>query len=137
NVYWVSSSTYSSVLVSSGLLTMPDSPLSVYSHNSLPAASAIDLSQEPSYALITQKIQFPNTLVTAANYRFWGQDLLSYGPNPGPVNPLAVLALPGSQSAPVTLTLLDKIDSQRVVVPMQDRVFDSADPFFAADSSRS
>lgn len=136
NVHWVNSGTYSSVLVSSGLLPMPDSPLTVFSQNSLPAASAVDLSQEPSYALITQKPQFPNTLVTAANYRFWGQDLLCYGPSPGSVNPLAVLALPGSHGAPVTLTLLDTIERQRVVVPMQDRVFDSADPFFAADPSR-
>ena len=136
NVYWVSSGTYSSVLVSSGRLPMPDSPLTVFSHNSLPAASAVDLSQEPSYALITPKIQFPNTLVNAANYRFWGQELLCYGPNPGAVNPLAVLALPGSQGAPVALTLLDTVDRQRIVVPMQDRVFDSADPFFAADPTR-
>ncbi|HCS45189.1 MAG TPA: hypothetical protein DIW52_20570, partial [Pseudomonas sp.] len=136
SVHWVNYGTWSSVLVCTGQLPMPDSALNVYSQNSLPAASAVDLSQEPSYALITQKYQFPNTLVTAANYRFRGQDLCSYGPHPGPVNPLTVLALAASHSAPVALTLLDTIDSQRVVVPMQDRVFDSADPFFAADSSR-
>jgi hypothetical protein len=136
NVHWVNNGTWSSVLVSSGQLPMPDSPLAVYSENSLPAASTVDLSQEPSYALITPKNQFPNTLVTAPNYKFWGQDLRSYGPSAGPVNPLSVLALTGSNTSPVALTLLNTIDSQRVVVPMQDRVFDSADPFFAADSSR-
>lgn len=136
SVHWLNYGTWSSVLVGTGQLPMPDSALAIYSQNSLPAASAVDQSQEPSYALITLKYQFPNTLVTAANYRFRGQDLCSYGPHPGPVNPLTVLALAGSHSAPAALTLLGTIDNQRVVVPMQDRVFDSADPFFAADSSR-
>lgn len=135
-VHWVSNGTYSSVLVSTGLLPMPDAPLTIYSQNSLPAASAVDLSQEPSYALITSRTQFPNTIVTAANYRFWGQDLVAYGPNPGSVNPVAVLALPGSKSAPVSLTLLNTMNSQRIVVPMQEMMFDSADAFFVADPSR-
>lgn len=136
DVYWVNNGTYSSVLMSTGMLPMPDSPLTVYSQNSLPAVASIDQSQEPSFALITQRIQFPNTLTTGANYRFRGQELLCYGPHPGPVNPLAVLALTGSHTGPVALTLLDTIDSQRVVVPLEDRVFTSADPFFVADPSR-
>ena len=136
NVHWVSNDTWSGVLVSSGTLNMPDSPLATYSENSFPAAATVDLSQEPSYALVTQKNQFPNTLTTAPNYKFWGQDLRCYGPNAGTVNPLSVLALTGSQTAPVALTLLNTIDSQRVVLPLQDRTFDSGDPFFVADSSR-
>lgn len=134
--YWENSGTYPSVLMSTGLLPMPDSPLTIYSQNSLPPLSAIDLSQEPSYSLITQRIQFPNTLTTCAHYRFWGQDLVCYGPNPGSVNPLAVLALSGNKTVPVALTLLETIDSQRIVVPLQDPVFDSADPFFVADPAR-
>lgn len=136
DVHWVSSGTYSSVLMSSGELRTPDSPLAVYSENSLPAAASIDLSQEPSYALVTPKNQFPNTLTTAPNYRFRGQELVCYGPDPGPVNPLAVLALPASQGAPVSVTLLGTIENQRLVVSMDDRLFDSAGPFFIADPAR-
>jgi hypothetical protein len=136
NVHWVNNDTWSGVLVSSGMLNMPDAPLITYSENSFPAAATVDLSQEPSYALVTQKVQFPNALTTAPNYKFWGQDLRYYSAHGNSVNPLSVLALTGSQAAPVALTLLNTIDSQRVVIPMQDRTFASEDPFFAADATR-
>ena len=136
NVHWVSNDTWSGVLVSSGALAMPDLPLATYSENSFPAAATVDLSQEPSYALVTQKSQFPNSLTTAPNYSSRGQTYITTAPlRPRSIR-CRVPALTGSQTAPVALTLLNTIDSQRVVIPLQDRTFASEDPFFAGDPAR-
>ncbi|HEY1892793.1 MAG TPA: neuraminidase-like domain-containing protein [Steroidobacteraceae bacterium] len=141
-------------LVGTGTLSMPDSPILVSEVTPpCPDISLIDLSQEPSFARITalnKKITI--SLPCPTGYQYSAQDLLSSagaeftftGLPPAPV-PLYVLARGGSPYPAVTASgkpptvsveLLAQILSPRIVVPQQEPAFDSADPFFVADLSR-
>ena len=97
-------------------------------------ASEVDLAQEPSYALITAATM-SGTLTTPLSYGYSAQDLIygSYSSaNPGAV-PLTVLCQTTSTGQPVNETLLAHIVNPRIVIPHQEPVFDSLDPFFVAD----
>jgi hypothetical protein len=125
-------------------LPMPESPLSVVELESiLPESAFIDTVQEPSYLLIatiTQGNETTPPLSAPTGYSFSGQDLV-YGtdnffgvPAQGPLN---VLCRTASPEPPVSITLLGAtITNPRIVVPQQEPVFNSDDPFFFADSSR-
>jgi hypothetical protein len=133
NLGFVTTSTASgfSNLLAVATLPMIESPLSiVQSPSLLPPSKEMDLSQEPTYALIgIQNIS--GTLVTPTNYGFSGQDLV-YGNytlnNPG-AKPLWVL----SQTS---VELLGQITNPHIIVPSQELIFDSTDPFFVADPTR-
>jgi peptidoglycan hydrolase-like protein with peptidoglycan-binding domain len=123
-------------------LAMPEAPLAVseveaWFYTLLPPASDVDLAQEPSYALITPSTQ-SDTLTTPLSYGFSAQDL-RYGDywsaNPGAV-PLNVLCQTTSTGQPVNATLLAHIVNPCIVIPFQESVFDSLDPFFVTDPGR-
>jgi len=132
------SSTGTSTLVGKGMLPMPESPLQVVELSQiLPPAQDIDMSQDPTYALIiTQSMS--GQLATPANYGFAGQDLVwgNYTlPPPGSV-PLNVLCASTHSGQPNSITLLKTITNPRVVIPVQEPVFDCADPFFVSEPQR-
>ena len=66
------------------------------------------------------------------------QDLVSgnYLSSVASAVPLYVLATPGSKLPPTSLQLLSHIPDPRIVIPVQDAVFDSSDPFFVLEPSR-
>jgi hypothetical protein len=117
------------------VLTMPESPLSVYEIQTiLPNWKLVDLGQEPTFALV--KVSgFGGQLGTPAQYGYSGQDLV-YGnytySNPGQ-QPLNVLCTMASNGQPVSLPLLGTIVNPRMVVPQWNGTFDSGDPFFIED----
>ena len=135
----VTDSSGASGLITKATLLMPESPLSVVELPLLlPGSQYVDLSQDPTYALISQDSSLSGTLATPANYGFAGQALV-YGnytlTNPGTV-PLNVLCLTSYKGTPNTLELLGTITNPCIVVPQQEPVFDSTDPFFVADPIR-
>ncbi|MBS0181340.1 MAG: hypothetical protein JSS39_02990, partial [Nitrospira sp.] len=122
-----------------GTLSMPEAPLSVVQATGLlrPDASVVDLSQEPTYALVTTK-NFTDSLATPMAYSFSGQDLISgfyFRTNPGTV-PLYVLCATTPTGQPSSIELLGRIVNPHIIIPHQEPVFDSGDPFFIADSAR-
>jgi hypothetical protein len=134
----LTSSSAVSGLATQATLPMPDSPLSVIEVPLLlPGSQYMDLSQDPTYALISTS-PLSGSLATPAKYGFDGQYLV-YGNytlgNPGSV-PLNVLCLTSAKGQPGTVELLARITNPRITVPPQEPVFDSTDPFFVADPTR-
>jgi hypothetical protein len=130
------------LMAAEGTLPAPDSPLSVtqmvlYT----PDKDLIDLSKEPSYALINRYDPYvlPFENLTPVSYGFRGQDLV-FGDwqtvNPGFVA-LDVLGLTSAGGSPAQIELLGHISDPRIVVPQQETIFNSADPFFVTDDTRS
>jgi Tc toxin complex TcA C-terminal TcB-binding domain/Neuraminidase-like domain/Ubiquitin-activating enzyme E1 FCCH domain/Salmonella virulence plasmid 28.1kDa A protein len=127
-----------------GKLPMPDAPVSwMEAASLLPPVQDIDLSQEPTYALVQPGglFAFLQLLATPTAYSFSGQDLVfgNYATaNPLTPEPLYVLqaTTPAGWTAPVSIELLNTITNPRIVIPQQEAYFDSADPFFVCDPSR-
>ena len=130
-------------LLATATLPMPDAPLAVVEDKFVfpePALNQIDIGQEPSYSRIATADFFSplQSLPVPSAYGFSAQDLVyeNYrASNPGAV-PLNVLSASTSKAAPASVELLGRIVNPRIVIPMQEPVFDSADPFFIADPSR-
>lgn len=131
-------------LVAEGMLPLPDAAIAIIEHPVYrPSPSEIDLSQEPSFALLTQshfiKFNGLNNEPVPTDYSFKGQDLTFGGwaaaNPPGPVA-LNVLSIGSKTTSPASLEVLGAITNPRIVVPQQELVFDSADPFFVADHQR-
>lgn len=126
-------------LIATATLPMPDAPLSVVQYpDTLPPAKSVDVASEPSYLLVTTggSVQFGTS---PSGYGYSAQDLVFGGYHdwtPGVV-PLNVLALTTSKSPPSNVELLATISSPRIVVPSQEPLFDSADPFFVTEPARS
>jgi hypothetical protein len=124
--------------VGAATLSMPEAPLSVAQQSALlPAANLVDLSQEPTYALVTTA-DLTGSLATPAEYIFSGQDLV-YGYWQTQVTglaPLNVLCQTTNTGQISTIELLGTIKSPHVIVPQQEAVFNSGDPFFVADPTR-
>ena len=125
----------------SGTLSVPDAPMSVIESSYLPDAELIDLSREPTYALVLTQV-LPQYLPTPPTYVFWGQDLVYGTVSPHATQILGTVPLDvlcqttnSAKVPPVSIELLGTIANPRIVVPMQEPVFDSADPFFVADPS--
>jgi hypothetical protein len=128
----------SSSLVAQAALPMPESPLAVQEAGLiLPAGQLVDISQETTYPLITTA-NLNGYLPTPAGYGFSGQNMI-YGNytlgNPGSV-PLNVLCVTSKNGQPNSLELLGAITNPTIVVPFQEAVFDSTDPFFVYDATR-
>lgn len=132
--------------IAAGTLPMPESPLSVQqaANKLLPDASLVDLSAEPTYALLTTT-SFMNSLATPTGFFFSGQDLVFGGlssQSPGypaqalGTSPLNVLCQTTAKGQPTSLELLGTIVNGRIIVPQQELVFDSLDPFFVSDPTR-
>ena len=103
----------------------------------LPDQSLIDTAQEPSIVLVTSASQ-SGSLMLPTSFGFSAQDLVVgsyYSGNPGPVA-LNVLAQSTSSGPPTSEALLNTIVNPRLVVPLQGPAFDSLDPFFVADPTR-
>jgi hypothetical protein len=125
-------------------LPQPDVPLSVVQTQRLfPDASLIDLSQEPTYALVRLQ-NLTGQLVTPTTFGFSGQTMVSgtynsnsdsFVQNTGTAA-LYVLCLTTVFGQPVNVKLLDTIVNPVIIPPQQEPVFDSADPFFVADPLR-
>jgi hypothetical protein len=120
-----------------GTLAMPEAPMRVVQSSQLgllPDATLVDTSQEPTYALVTTA-NLTGSLTAPTNYNFSGQDLV-YGywfeRNTSQV-PLNVLAQTTAAGPPASVELLGKTINTRIVVPPQEAVFDSLDPFFVTD----
>jgi hypothetical protein len=147
--YANSFSDFTSTLLAYGMQSLPDAPLDVTQPQEagglsglLPAANLVDTSQEPSYLLITQTPPPPQGWFyvppTPQNFLFKNQDLVYGGwqnANPGQVT-LYVQSQTAANAAPNSVELLGTITSPRVVVPQQESIFDSLDPFFVADPNR-
>ena len=120
-------------------LSMPEAPLKVVQDNQvatniLPDGSLMDLAQEPSYSLVVPTT-LTGTLTAPTGYSFWAQDLVYgayYNPNTGTV-PVNVLGQTSATGTPTNVLLLKKAVNARIVVPPQEAVFDSLDPFFVVD----
>jgi hypothetical protein len=125
-------------LVMQATLFMPESPLQIQEvAQILPGGQYMDLAQDPTWALIGTA-NLSGSLATPAKYGFSGQDLVwgNYTlPNPG-TQVLNVLATSTYKGQPSTVELLGTITNPRIVVPPQEPIFDSADPFFVADLTR-
>ena len=126
-------------LITSATLLMPESPLSVTEDSSiLPGIQSIDLSQDPTYALITPST-LSGTLPAPTGYGFAGQNLV-YGnytlPSAGSVA-LNVLVLSSNGGQAGTREVLGSITNPYIVPPAQEPVFDSTEPFFVGDVTRS
>ena len=124
------------LLIAEATLPTPESKLLVVeSAGILPDEQSIDLSQEPTFdsVKVTPEAKWPILEVPKpALYGFSGQDLV---PLTLPC-PLNVLCSTTSTGQPTSLELLGTITNPRIVVPPQEKIFDSADPFFIADSTR-
>jgi len=128
--------------VANGTLQMPESPLSVIELEGLgPASDLVDLTQEPTFAKLAYNTNLPGLwqLPTPTSYGFSGQDLV-YGdysqPNPGIV-PLNILCQTTANGQSTSLPLLGTITNPRIVIPQQEQPsFDSLDPFFVCDPTR-
>ncbi|MEP6862940.1 MAG: neuraminidase-like domain-containing protein [Deltaproteobacteria bacterium] len=126
-------------LVATGTLSMPEAPMRVVqsiapTQHLLPDASLVDVSQEPSYALVTSGT-LTGSLTGPANFNFRGQDLVPgywFRPELGQTV-LSVLAQATASGPPTTVQLLGTVVNPRIVVPQQEPVFDSLDPFFVSD----
>ena len=134
----VIASSGTSALVTQAILSMPESPLSILELPAVvPGSQYIDLSQEPTYANVVPA-SMSGQLPTPANYGFSAQDLV-YGnyisTNSSAVS-LNVLAATSNNGHPISVALLGTITHPRITIPMQEQVFDSADPFFVADATR-
>ena len=128
-------------LLAKASLSTPDAPLSVnvvYGANL--DGSVVNLTQEPSFSLIKVYpwATDPQFLTLPTTFRPSGQDLVygGYGAVPPGQVPLYVLSAFTSKSAPTNVELLSQIQNPRLVIPQQEAVFDSADPFFVADPAR-
>jgi hypothetical protein len=121
-----------------GTLSMPEAPLSIVQDPYLlPDPSVIDPAREPSYVLVASAPQ-SGSLMVPNSFGFSGQDLVVgsyFSPNPGIV-PLDVLAQSTSAGPPQSVVLLNTIVNPRLIIPCQEPVFDSLDPFFVADLTR-
>ena len=127
--------------VAEGSLPAPDSPFSVTQLDQYtPDQKFIDFSKEPTYALINPYNPPPQPYdQTPTSYGFKGQDLV-FGNwetvNPGPVV-LNILGLTPAGGSPAPIELLGRIGDPRIVVPQQETIFNSTDPFFVTDDARS
>src|ERR1039457_6633396 len=118
---------------------MPEAPMQVVQDTTqvptlLPPANLIDLAHEPSYALV-QKKPLTGSLAAPNGYGFWAQDLVAgnyFAPSTGTVT-LNVLSETMTGVAPASIELLGNVINPRIVIPAQEPVFDSMDPFFVAD----
>ncbi len=143
-------------LIAQATLAYPDATLSIVQNGpapsgqtslpgSLPPSSIVDLSQEPTYSLINTGSPTNDTLdgailqYTPIGFSYKGQDLVYGGwkvANPGIV-PVSILYMTGPNIAFLgSENLLGQANNPRVVVPQNELVFDSMDPFFVADGSR-
>jgi hypothetical protein len=124
--------------IATGTLSLPDAPLYVTQDpNYMPAATVVDLTQEPTYAWVTQTTE-SGDLIAPQGYSFSGQDNIYgewYQPSTGTVR-LNVLAETTANATPGNVTLLDTIVAPRIVIPQQEPTFDSLDPFFVNDPGR-
>jgi hypothetical protein len=124
-----------------GTMSLPDAPLSVVELGFfMPSSDVVDLTQEPTYSLISGTSDLYNGPLliqpTPSFYNFNGQDLVYGGwwnQNTGQV-PLYVMSLSTSTGSPGSVEVLGKITNPRIVPPQQEMIFDSADPFFVADN---
>src|SRR5664280_2336795 len=115
----------------------PESPLAaVVETNFFPAAQYVDLTQEPTYSLL--RTQDLSGMLTAPTfYQYWGQDLIPDGVySYFPLVPLNVLCATTNSGLPVNVQLLGTISNPRIVIPQQETTFDSTDPFFVDDPTR-
>ena len=123
------------VQVATGTLSMPESPMVVAEDSRLmPDAALVDLSQEPTRALVTPTT-FTSSLPTPHNYHFSAQDLRCgyyYAANPGTVS-LNVLNRKSAGWPLTSIELLGKINNPQIVIPAQEPAFDFLDPFFVVD----
>jgi hypothetical protein len=138
-VYTLVASTSASGLITTATLPMPESPLSVTEWPPLlPGSQYMDLSQDPTYALIATA-QLTGTLTAPTGYGFSGQNLVPGNYtliNAGSVA-LNVLCARSNPPSPSTLEVLGSITSPYIVPPVQEQVFDSTHPFFVGDVTRS
>jgi len=122
-------------LVAQATLQSPESPLAAAVWSLvLPDAEYIDLNQEPTFSLLTVLENF-NERPSPTNYLFWAQDLI-WDVSVGPASTLNVLCTTTSTGQPVSVQLLGSISNPRIVIPQHETVFDSADPFFVDDPTR-
>jgi hypothetical protein len=123
--------------MATAILSMPESPLTVVQDSRLlPDTTLVDLSQEPTRALVTTST-FSGSLTAPNGYGFSAQDLVYgyyYSANPGTV-PLNVLCQSTATGPATTIELLHTVINPRIVVPPQEAVFDSLDPFFVVDGA--
>lgn len=128
-------------LMARATLPMPQSPLAVVEDRSvLPTAAQIDAAQEPSYALLTTADFYSpvQSLPLPWGYGFTAQELAhgNYRSTDTGAAPLNVLVATSPKGPPASIELLGRITAPRIVVPMQEPVFDSADPFFVSEPAR-
>jgi hypothetical protein len=128
--------------VGHGTLTMPESQLSIQEvSNLLPDPSLVDISQEATYPLVTTA-NLMGGLTSPTSYGFLGQDLvrgdyLAYGfTQVLGTTKLNILCQTTAKGQPANLELLGNIVNPRIVIPQQEAVFNSEDPFFVADEKR-
>ncbi|PTB18124.1 hypothetical protein C9I57_25210 [Trinickia symbiotica] len=128
-----------STIVAKATLPLPESRLTVTEVPALlPRQQYIDPSQEPTYAFVATQTMW-GSLATPLQYGTSGQDLVygDYTQNTsGQVVPLNVLWLNGYKAPATSVELLGTIADPRIIIPVQEPVFDSADPFFVADRTR-
>jgi hypothetical protein len=148
SVFYAAGSPATNVLIAQAILPDADSPLLfVESASALPDSTLIDTVQEPTFRLIstppTSTISsLIGELFTPADYVFSGQDVVySYGQSPldTPVA-LNVLCLIGASAGSLTtanIALLGSITNPRISYSEADAIFESQDPFFVQDPSRS
>jgi Tc toxin complex TcA C-terminal TcB-binding domain/Neuraminidase-like domain/Putative peptidoglycan binding domain/Salmonella virulence plasmid 28.1kDa A protein len=130
--------------VAAGTLAMPEAPMLVVEALLLPDPASVDSTQEPTYALVTSSA-LTDSLTAPSSYFFSGQDLVygdyatQYPQFPAQklgVAPLNVLCTTSKGGQPGPLELLGTITNPRIIVPAEEPVFDSTDPFFVADDTR-
>jgi hypothetical protein len=122
-----------------GTLSMLEAPMTVVQDTQtlpsmLPDPALVDLSQEPTYSLV-QPGTLTGSLTAPPGYGFWAQELVAgtyFQPTTSPVT-LDVLAQTTASGTPASVELLGNVINPRVVIPPQEAVFDSLDPFFVID----
>ena len=132
-----------------GSLRYPDARLVVQQTsawtNLIPPSDLVDTGLEPSYLTIQNVFMLYTVggsiiLPTPANYSTGGQTLV-HGNWWDTYNPLAVPLYVTTAVTPAggpgTFELLASIVDPRIVIPHQQLVFDSSDPFFVIDDARS
>jgi hypothetical protein len=119
------------IWVATVTLSMPESPaVVVQDWRLLPDSKLVDLSQEPTRALVTTTTLM-GSLSSPANYNFSAQDLVCgyyYTPNPGSVS-LSVLCQNSPTQPAVSTPLLGTISNPRILIPH----WGFTAPFFVVD----
>ena len=122
--------------IANATLLTPESILTVAEDtNSCAGKAYIDQTQEPSWALVDSTRKFSGSLLAPTGYIYGAaaQDLVH---GMGTAQLAAGIPLNVYSRGTIGVTLLNSVTAPRIVVPQQESFFNTQDPFFLDDPTR-